>query len=122
MKSTNREIGTKGEELAVKYLKKKGYKILEQNWRFHKSEIDIIAFKKKTVVFVEVKTRRGRQLGSPEEGLTVEKAKRLLQLAQIYLSEEDVDADWRIDLVAVELDETGKLIRCDHIPSAVLGW
>ena len=61
-------------------------------------------------------------MGTPEEGLTVKKARKLQKLAQIYLSENDLDVDWRIDLVAIELDTGGKLLRCDHIPNAVLGW
>ena len=45
-----------------------------------------------------------------------------MDLAEIYMAELDADLDWRIDLVAVELDKTGKLVRCEHIPNAVLGW
>jgi putative endonuclease len=75
------------------------------------------------LVFVEVKTRRGRAMGTPEEGLTPTKARKLLELAQHYLYEHDLDEiDWRIDLVAVELDAKGKFLRCDHIPNLALGW
>jgi Holliday junction resolvase-like predicted endonuclease len=59
----------------------------------------------------------------PEEGLTTQKANRLQSLAQEYLAENDLyDIDWRIDLVAVELNHDGELLRCEHIPNAVLGW
>jgi putative endonuclease len=61
-------------------------------------------------------------MGDPEEALTQQKAQRLKELATIYVAEMGRDADWRIDLVAVELDAQGRLIRCDHIPNAVLGW
>ena len=71
---------------------------------------------------MEVKTRRGRDSGAPEEALTPRKSRRLLQLGQLYVAEHDLDVDWRIDLVAVELDKQGKLLRCEHIPNAVLGW
>ncbi len=61
-------------------------------------------------------------MGSPEEALTQKKSGKLVDLALIYMAEIESDADWRIDLVAVELDDSGKLIRCEHIPNAVLGW
>jgi Holliday junction resolvase-like predicted endonuclease len=61
-------------------------------------------------------------MGSPEEGITRRKAAKLLTLAQQYVAEKDLEVDWRIDLVAVELDRNGKLLRCEHIPNAVLGW
>ena len=122
MTKIRKQLGSWGESVAAVHLEAKGFLIKEKNWRHQLGEIDIIAQDDTELVFVEVKTRRGNQLGSPEEGLTVEKSRRLLQLAQAYLSENDMDADWRIDLVAVELDDRGKMIRCDHIPSAVLGW
>ena len=122
MTKIGKQLGSWGESVAAVHLEAKGFVIKEKNWRHQLGEIDIIAQDDTELVFVEVKTRRGNQLGSPEEGLTVEKSRRLLLLAQAYLSENDMDADWRIDLVAVELDDRGKMIRCDHIPSAVLGW
>lgn len=75
------------------------------------------------LVFVEVKTRKGRAFGAPEESLTPAKAQKLMQLGLQYVADHDLeDVGWRIDLVAVELDESGRLLRCDHIPNAVLGW
>ena len=89
---------------------------------FSSKSLDIIAQDSGELVFVEVKTRRGIQMGTPEEALTREKAEKLRQLAQLYLAENDSEQDWRIDLVAIEIDGKGKLIRCDHIRDAVLGW
>jgi putative endonuclease len=103
-------------------LEAKGYEILDRNWRCSRGEIDLIARAGQELVFVEVKTRHGRDLGTPEEGLTPQKARKLLEVAQIYLSDNDLEEDWRVDLVAVELDQGGKLLRCEHIPNAVLGW
>ncbi|MFW6097432.1 MAG: YraN family protein, partial [Chloroflexota bacterium] len=101
----------------------KGYKILERNWRCNRGEIDLVAQAGQTVVIVEVKTRRGRKMGAREAGLTPYKSDKLLQLGEIYVQENDLtDMNWRIDLVAVELDRSGKLLRCEHIPNAVLGW
>jgi putative endonuclease len=74
------------------------------------------------IAFVEVKTRRGQGMGLPEEALTAAKSRKLIQVAQQYVAEFDLDVDWQIDMVAVELDKSGKLLRCEHIPNAVLGW
>jgi putative endonuclease len=116
-------LGRWGENLAADFLETRGYLILDRNWRSRNGEIDLITQTGETIAFVEVKTRKGRDFGLPEEGLTANKAKRLQSLAQQYLAQNDLhEIDWRIDLVAVELDQDGRLLRCEHIPNAVLGW
>jgi putative endonuclease len=116
-------LGRWGENLAADFLEAKGYRILDRNWRSRNGEIDLITQMGETIAFVEVKTRKGRDFGLPEEGLTSNKAKRLQNLAQQYLAQNELhEIDWRIDLVAVELDQNGRLLRCEHIPNAVLGW
>jgi putative endonuclease len=122
MTDNRKKLGAWGESVAALQLEADGYEIVARNWRCARGEIDLIAQAGTELVFVEVKTRRGRAMGSPEEGLTPAKQKKLLYLAQLYIAEHDLDVDWRIDLVAVELDKTGKLLRCEHIPNAVLGW
>lgn len=122
MVGRRQSLGKWGESVAAVHLEAKGYEILSRNWRCSKGEIDLIAQAGQELVFVEVKTRKGRDTGTPEEGLTVKKGKKLLELAQLYLAENDLEADWRIDLVAVELDRDGKLLRCEHLPNAILGW
>jgi putative endonuclease len=117
-----RELGQWGESLAILQLENKGYEIIERNWRCNRGEVDIVAKAGDELVFVEVKTRRGRAMGTPEEGLTIKKSQKLVELAQIYLYEHLLEMDWRVDLVAVELDRSGKLLRCEHIVNAVLGW
>lgn len=117
-----RQLGRWGESIAAQHLADKGYQIVRRNWRCRQGEIDLVAQAGDTLVFVEVKTRRGRKMGTPEEGLTPHKSQQLLALGQIYVATEELDVDWRIDLVAVELDKSGKLLRCEHIPNAVLGW
>lgn len=118
-----RSLGQWGENLAAIHLESQGLTIIERNWRCRGGEIDLVARDGETIVFVEVKTRRGRDFGAPEEALTPRKAQKLLNLGQIYVAEHDQDdTNWRIDLVAVELDERGRLLRCDHLPNAVLGW
>ena len=122
MTDGRKRLGAWGESVAAHHLEADGYRIIIRNWRCAQGEIDLIAQAGEELVFVEVKTRRGRDMGSPEEALTPSKQKKLMQLAQIYVAERDLDVDWRIDLVAVELDKQGKLLRCEHIPNAVLGW
>ena len=122
MSNSRRELGQWGEQVAADRLQNKGLRILEQNWRCRRGEIDLVALDGEEIVFVEVKTRKGKGMGSPEEGLTPKKAKKLLELAQEYLAEQDLDPDWRIDLVALELDNRGKLVRFDHVENAVLFW
>ena len=121
-KDGRKQLGAWGESVAAHHLEAKGYQVVARNWRCRHGEIDLVARTGSEWVFVEVKTRRGREMGSPEEALTPYKSKKLMQLAQIYLAEHDLDVDWRIDLVAVELDHSGKLLRCEQIENAVLGW
>ena len=122
-RDTRQSLGKWGESVAARHLEEQGYHIVAHNWRCARGEIDLVAQAGDTLVFVEVKTRRGRAMGTPEEGVTRRKAQKLLTLGQYYLLEFDLeDADWRVDLVAVELDTSGKLLRCEHIPNAVSGW
>lgn len=117
-----KKLGAWGEDVAALQLEADGFAIIDRNWRCRHGEIDIVAQKGELVAFVEVKTRKGRDMGAPEEALTKRKGKKLMQLAQLYVANHKLDVDWRIDLVAVELDKSGKLLRCEHIPHAVLGW
>lgn len=122
MTGSRKRLGAWGEKIAADRLQASGYELVDRNWRCRQGEIDLVVRKGQELVFVEVKTRRGRQAGMPEEGLTPRKSQKLVDLAKLYLAEHDLSADWRIDLVAVELDSSGKLLRCEHIPNAVLGW
>lgn len=121
-KDGRKKLGAWGESVAATHLEARGYAIIDRNWRCPLGEIDLVAQKGEQVAFVEVKTRRGRAMGLPEEALTAAKSRTLLAVAQQYLAEFDLDVDWQIDLVAVELDKGGKLIRCEHIPNVVMGW
>ncbi|MCA9940732.1 MAG: YraN family protein [Anaerolineales bacterium] len=122
MADDRKQLGAWGESVAATYLEAHGYRIVQRNWRCARGEIDIVAETGETLVFVEVKTRRGRAWGTPEQAVTPRKAARLLTLAQAYLLAEDLDVPWRVDVMAVELDGRGKLLRCEHLPGAVLGW
>ncbi len=120
MSQHNQKLGRWGESVAATYLTSQGFDILAKNWRCPQGEIDIVARHQGTWHFVEVKTRRGRLAGSPEEAMTGRKAHRLAQAALMYLAENDIDeAAWQLDLIAVELNPQGKLLRCEHFPSFV---
>ena len=113
-------LGKRGEELARSHLASRGYKILETNYRTRSGEIDLIAERDATLVFVEVKARRGAALGLPEESITPGKRSHLVAAAQEYLQAADAgDVEWRIDLVALELDRGGKVLRLRVTENAV---
>ncbi len=112
-------MGRRGEELARCHLESKGYTILEANYRTRSGEVDLIAESNGVLVFVEVRTRTGTAFGSPEESLTPRKRSHLVAPAQEYLHA--ADAEWRIDLVAVELGREGRPVRLDVTENAVEG-
>ncbi len=116
--SGRRELGRVGEERAASFLEQKGYRIVARNVRNWAGEMDLVARDGGTTVFVEVRTRRGRALGTPEESITREKGRRLVRVAQAHLQMHDaLEGDWRVDVVAVELD--GGQVRVRHHVNAV---
>jgi putative endonuclease len=116
-------LGRWGESYAAEHLESLGYHVIARNWRCRSGEIDLVAQDRDEVVIVEVKARRGTGHGLPEEALTPRKAAQLLSLGEQYVGQHCApDTAWRIDLIAIELDANGRLVRCDHVPHAVLGW
>ena len=96
-------FGKAGEALALRYIKKKGYKVLEQNYICPVGEIDIVAKDKKTIVFIEVKTRRSMSYGSARFAITPHKQRKISMTALYYLkSREQMDQDARFDVVTVQ--------------------
>ena len=117
---SRRETGAIGEKLSVEFLKKRGYKIVSSNYRTTKGELDIIAKKKECLVFVEVRTKTNLAFGTPEESITPAKMQKLRAMAHNYINTlEKVPELWRIDFVAVELDERKNLRRIELIENAV---
>jgi putative endonuclease len=111
-----------GEALAAEKLAGLGYVVVARNYRCAAGELDLVARLAATWVFVEVRTRRSRALGTPEESLTPRKRRHLIAAAQTYLQAHGlVDVPWRIDLVAVELSPRGDLLRVDVVENAVTG-
>ena len=102
MKNENsQKLGVEGEKTAKKYLLDKGYAILEQNWRFKKLEVDIIASYKNLIVFVEVKSRSTNDFGEPELFVTKKKQGFLISAAHEYLISNNIELDCRFDIVSV---------------------
>lgn len=117
-----RETGALGERIACEFLGKNGYDILEKNYRCPDGEIDIIAKQKDTLVFIEVRTRKSRLFGSPEESITQVKKERLRALAEHYGQNHDnLPLTWRIDVVAIQMDDSGKVSRIELVENAVDG-
>jgi putative endonuclease len=114
-------LGRRGEELAARHLAAKGYEILARNWRCESGEVDVVTRDGGCLAFVEVRTRRGRAMGPPEESITPDKQARLVSLGQAYVQAHDWVGDWRIDVVAIEMDRHGRVLRVDHYENAVIG-
>ncbi len=101
-KITRKNLGKDGEELAVNFLKKRGYQILEKNYRCRLGEIDIVARDKEKIVFVEVKTRSSLAFGLPQEAVNYSKQLRLTRLALTYFSHHKLkDISCRFDVVCI---------------------
>ena len=114
------QTGRFGEKLARRHLETLGVTIVETTFRTRWGEIDLVAEKNAELVFVEVRTRRSRSMGTPEESITATKRSHLIAAAEEYMQGSDIRyEDWRIDLVAVELDRAGAVSRLDVIENAV---
>jgi putative endonuclease len=114
------EVGKLGEKLAQKFLKKKGYHIRETNFRCREGEIDFVAQQKDYLVFVEVRTKSSLDFGTPEESITQSKKEKLIASALTYIStHQNLPSLWRIDVVAIEVDQKGKSKRIELIENAI---
>ena len=113
----NKDFGTKGEVLAIKFLKDKGYSILEVNWRFKHKEIDIIAFNEECLCIVEVKTRSSSYI-SPKDAVTKKKQKNLIVAANEYVMQKSIDNDVRFDIVEIIIEDNNRIIN--HIEDAFI--
>lgn len=125
-KISTKTIGVHGEDLAVEYLKSKGYEILTRNYVPHwlsrgKKEIDIVAKKSGVLVFVEVKTGKIDDGFSPQDHVDFRKQRFLIKTAESYLAEKKIpeDTPWQIDVVAITFGEEKPKI--EHFENAIAG-
>ena len=122
--SSRASLGQWGERQARLYLEAAGCAVVTANFRCRAGEIDIVAIDGDELVFVEVKTRRGDAYGLAEESISPVRAERLAVVAEEFLQSRsafpyDSETPWRIDLVCVNLDRSGKLLSVNHIKHAV---
>lgn len=104
----SKELGKEGEEIAVSFLKEKGFEIIEQNYRYGHGEIDIIARDPNDgfTAFVEVKTRKNLEFGEPECAMTKSKQKQVKKVAELYLYDKGIEEiDCRFDVIAILLQD-----------------
>jgi putative endonuclease len=117
-----RRLGDAGERHARRHLEAKGYRFVAANWRCQVGELDLVLRDRDELVFVEVKTRRGEEMGRAEEAIGRAKIGRLFAAAEWFLADhpEHAEAVWRVDLVAITLDEhDGRVQRVTHIENAL---
>ena len=113
-------IGKIGERRAQEFLRKKGYKITELNYRTFFGEIDAVAKKDDFIVFIEVKTRTGSSLGPPYLSVTIRKQRQIVKNALLYLKRRGlIDSYWRIDVVSVKLNHECEVENIEIIENAV---
>jgi putative endonuclease len=110
------ELGALGEELAVEELEKKGYEIIERNWRYKKAEIDIIARKNDVLAIVEVKTRSSNYFGDPQDFVNSKKIKMLVEAVDEYVNSKDLEVEVRFDIMAIIINENKLTI--EHLEDA----
>lgn len=110
------ELGKLGEEMAVEFLQKNGYSILQQNFVFQKAEIDIIAQKDNFLAVVEVKTRSSVEFGLPQDFVKPKKIQLLVKAINEYILENDLDVDVRFDIISVY--KNGKACEIEHLEDA----
>ena len=125
----SKKLGILGENLAIDYLKEKGYKILDRNYfkkisAVQKGEIDVVAEKEGIISFIEVKTSSFFPEGAgffPEQRVDFQKQKQLIKLAKAWLLErrKSLDCRWQIDVVSVKIDQSSKKTKIRHLKNVV---
>lgn len=110
-------LGKEGERIAERYLIKKGYKLVERNYRCPSGELDLIVLDRRVVVFVEVKTRTGHAFGTPFEAVEFRKQQKMTQVAQYFLAQKGLhQRDARFDVVGISW--LGREPMVEHIENA----
>lgn len=110
------DLGKLGEEMAVEFLQKNGYEILETNWTFQKAEVDIIAKKENTLAIVEVKTRSSLEFGLPQDFVKPKKIQLLVKAVNEFVITNDLDLDIRFDIIAIHKE--AKRFVIEHLEDA----
>lgn len=116
------DLGKKGEEIALKFIEKKGCRVLEVNWRYRKSEIDIIAMDGEVLIFIEVKSRSSDYFGRPETFVDQRKQELIVDGAQAYMEEVGHEWEVRFDIISI-LFHNEVYQSVEHLKDAFFpGW
>ena len=123
MTTKRTRFGQYGEDLGVKYLKNKGYLVIDRNFNRKCGELDIITKKDNKIIFVEVKTRdisRNTEQGAGEESVNYYKQKKLLKTAELYILEKKLPENmfWQFDVLSISIDKQAKIAKIKHIEDA----
>ena len=110
------ELGKKGEQLAVDFLLRNGYDIIERNYRFDKAEVDIIALKDNILAVVEVKTRSTLDFGNPQDFVKPKQIKNLVKAVDEYVIVNNLDLEVRFDIIAIVKEN--KSYNIEHLENA----
>lgn len=116
MTRERKDLGKCAEGMARDLLKGKGYRILEENYACPLGEIDLIASEKGVLSFIEVRSRKGSE--SPAASINIAKQRRIVKVAQYFLSQKGWEGDCRFDVVAVQISPEGKMERMELIRDA----
>lgn len=117
MRNQKQVLGGEGERIAERYLTKKGYRVVERNYRCPVGEMDLIVLDRRVVVFVEVKTRSGHRFGIPLEAVHPRKQQKMVKTAQFFLAQHRLhNRDARFDVVGISLKEHEPVV--EHIVNA----
>ena len=119
MKEFNLQTGKLGENIAKEYLEKKGYNIIDQNFRTKYAEIDLVTKYKNELIFVEVRTKKGDMFGTPEDSLNRKKMLKLRRNAWAYVARIGWKGVYRIDAVCVVLRPDNSVERINHYESII---
>lgn len=106
-----KQTGDEGEQLALEFLKEKGFSIIETNYRYGKGEIDIIAKEADSdvLIFIEVKSRKNLEFGEPEYAITKNKIRQIKRMAQLYFYDKEIkEADCRFDVITILYNQQRK--------------
>lgn len=116
-KTQKRILGDRGENISCGYLKNNGYEILTRNYNCKYGEIDIVARKEKTIIFVEVKTRTGNYFGEPQEFVDWKKIERINMTMDFFVNQFGISDEYilRIDVVEITFDNLGEKYKLNHI-------
>jgi putative endonuclease len=122
VENSKQALGREGERLAELFLKTKGYKLVERNYRCRGGEVDLIVLDRRVVVFVEVKTRTDHEFGNPLEAVEPRKQRRMILAAQLFLHQKKLhERDARFDVVGISWPGSKPLV--EHIQNAfVIAW